>query len=105
MYGGLACIITHHSPAALLQGGTLGMWPKPYRNKTRQVMPNSVHEWKCSAEAANFTAAASSSAPVLQSCELRSTSQNSQGWRQCLAAERACCAHALLAHHLDTQQC
>ncbi len=57
-------------PAAPLQGGTLGMWPKPYRNKTRQVMPNSVHEWKCSPEAANFTAAASSSAPVLQSCEL-----------------------------------
>lgn len=51
------------------QGGTLGMWPKPYRNKTRQVMPNSVHEWKCSSEAANFTAATASSTPLLQSCE------------------------------------
>lgn len=47
------------------------MWPKPYRNKTRQVMPNSVHEWKCSPEAANFTAAKAGSAPLLQSCERR----------------------------------
>lgn len=61
----------HEIPKEWLEGGTLGMWPKPYRNKTRQVMPNSVHEWKCSSEAANFTAATASSTPLLQSSEWR----------------------------------
>jgi hypothetical protein len=52
-----------------LQGGTLGRWPKPYRNKTRQVMPNSISQWRCGPDAANFSLAAATHNPLLQSSE------------------------------------
>ncbi|KAL4420519.1 hypothetical protein ABPG75_010175 [Micractinium tetrahymenae] len=56
-------------PDAWLEGGTLGIWPKPYRNKTRQVIPNSIYEWKCGQEAANHSLAAVTHSPLLQSTE------------------------------------
>lgn len=49
------------------QGGTLGMWPKPYRTKKRQTMPNSIHQWKCGKDAANYSLAAATNTPLLQS--------------------------------------
>lgn len=51
----------------LLQGAPAGEWPKPYRNKTRLTIPSSVSQWKCGAEAAEFTHAAAATAPPLQS--------------------------------------
>lgn len=58
-------------PAEWVEGGTLGQWPKPYRNKTRQVPPNSIYEWKCGQEAANFSLSAVTHSPLLQSTEWR----------------------------------
>lgn len=61
--------VAHPPPPHPVQGGTLGIWPKPYRNKTRQIIPNSIHEWRCGQEAANHSLAAVTHSPLLQSSE------------------------------------
>lgn len=52
-----------------MQDGADGEWPRQYRNKTRQVIPNSIYEWKCGEEGVNFTHAAATHTPLLQSSE------------------------------------